>query len=290
MPHNLEPPKVSNMRDVMLRAVEELAVPYPAIKLPRWKIFNDIVGGFRMKEYSILCAPTGSGKTEWLANVSDQLIEQDVNHFVMSVETGETDFCKRVIGVRASRDLNHGDAISTHEIAEIHAKHEKHLGSSSLWLGLYDNRIPVEQLKYDIEYMRFNHDCKIVFLDNLNFFMEPKAGNEQILEMDRVTHELIVFCKRVDVHIVMVMHPRKTEAGRVESEFDIKGSSTAVQEAHNIFLLNRPTKDALKDGLSKNDRELKIAKLRRRGRYVGKVIVFGHESNRYFEKGVYDPH
>lgn len=282
----LDPPKFQNMREVIVRATRELVVPYPSVRLPRWKRFNDIVGGFRMKEYSILCAPTGSGKTEFLANLSAQLIESNVKHFVMSVETGETDFCKRVMGVIAGQDLNHGDAIEHHKIASIYAEHEKLLSGNALDLALYDNRLPVEQLMYDIEYMHEFHGSQVVFLDNLNFFMEPT--DKQLLEMDRVTHELIMFCKRVDVHIVMVMHPKKTEAARVESEFDIKGSSTAVQEAHNIFLLNRPRKEDI-GALKYSDRELKIAKLRRRGRNTGKILVFGYDNNRYVEKGIYDP-
>ena len=104
--------------------------------------------------------------------------------------------------------------------------------------------------------------------------------------MDRVIHELILFCKRVDVHIIMVMHPKKTEGGRVVSEFDIKGSSTAVQEAHNIFLFNRAR--ATKDGLvTPSDRELTLNKMRRRGSHVGKTLIFGSTGTRYEEKGYY---
>jgi hypothetical protein len=72
----------------------------------------------------------------------------------------------------------------------------------------------------------------------------------------------------------MVMHPKKTVDSRIESEFDIKGSSTAVQEAHNVFLWNRPNKKDLETNFRHpSDRELKIAKMRRRGKYVGKTIL-----------------
>ena len=88
------------------------------------------------------------------------------------------------------------------------------------------------------------------------------------------------------MHVIMVMHPKKTEGGRIVSEFDIKGSSTAVQEAHNVFLFNKAR--ATKDGLvTKLDREITLNKMRRRGSHVGKTLIFGSVGTRYEEKGYY---
>lgn len=160
--------------------------------------------------------------------------------------------------------------------------------SECLNLSLYDNRFPVETLMADILWHVKNKNCKIAFIDNLNFFMEVTSAQNQIIEMDRVIHELIIFCKQIDVHLIMVMHPKKTEHGRVESEFDIKGSSTSVQEAHNVFLFNRPHPELIKNSVAcENDRELKIVKMRRRGKSVGKRLIFGCiDSVSYTEKAV----
>ena len=103
--------------------------------------------------------------------------------------------------------------------------------------------------------------------------------------MDRVIHELIIFCKHVEVHVIMVMHPKKTETGRVESEFDVKGSSTSVQEAQNVLLFNKPSDDMVKNGLATwRDREIKIAKMRRKGSAVGsKLLLTGVDGVLYKE-------
>jgi hypothetical protein len=130
----------------------------------------------------------------------------------------------------------------------------------------------------------------VAFIDNLNFFLEASSGERQNEVMDKVTHDLIIFSKSHDIHIVMVMHPKKTEDGRVESEFDIKGSSTAVQEAHNVFLFNRPSTEMIEGSYAtKFDRELKIAKMRRKGRAVGaRIILRGINGVRYEEGLVFD--
>lgn len=281
----IQEPKALNMREVYKAAILEIGKPYPSIQLRDWPMWNTMIGGFRMREFSILCGSTGAGKTTFLANLSAQLLKQKTKHFVMSVETGHTDFMKRVMSVLAGRDLNTGDPVPADVIAKIHAQNAEHLESDTIEFSLYDNRVPVEQLMHDIKVM-VAKGCKIAMLDNLNFFMEVTKSSDQIVEMDRVVHELIIFCKQVDVHIIMVMHPKKTMNTRVESEFDIKGSSTAVQEAHNIFLFNRPKPDDVSNGeRDQFQRELMLAKMRRRGKYVGKTIIFDSLDTKYIEKG-----
>jgi replicative DNA helicase len=266
-------PHARSIGQIYTDALEELAIPYPSIKLPSWTGFNEVMGGFRMREYTILCGQTGVGKTTLLANISHQLLLAKKRHFVASVETGSTDFVKRVISVMLRKDVNTGDAVPVEILEKVHENHGEILSGDLLQLSLYNNRIPVEVLIEDIRWMKEKKGCDIVMIDNLNFFMEVTDERKQIVEMDRVTHELIIFCKQVDVHIIMVMHPRKTE-GRVNNEFDIKGSSTAVQEAHNILLFNRPHPDTIEeDKANPSDRELKFQKIRRRGKFSGMTLV-----------------
>jgi len=211
------------------------------------------------------------------------MIKANIKHFVMSVETGHTDFMKRILSVLSATDLNATETVSQEFVDELHDKHKALIHGGAVQFSIYDNRVPLAQLLHDLRWMHDNKGCKVAMIDNLNFFMEVSTAANSVIEMDKVVHELIMFCKQVEMHIVMVMHPKKTEHGRVESEFDIKGSSTAVQEAHNVFLFNRP-KDC--DESNKYDRELKIAKMRRRGKMVGKTIVYGSFNTKYMERTI----
>lgn len=289
-PYQVQAPHALNMREVCLQAIEELAKPYPAHFLPHWQLFNKAVGGFRPREFSILCGSTGAGKTTFLANISSQLLQGGVKHFVMSVETGHTDFMKRIFSVLEGYDVNQGDAIDPDRLARITARHMPLLSSGLIEFSLYDNRVPVEQLLHDLRFMHDIHGCKIAMIDNLNFFMEVTRAADAVIEMDRVIHELIIFCKQVDMHVIMVMHPKKPSGSRdtrVESEYEIKGSSTAVQEAHNVFLFNRPKREDVESQTrSPFERDLTIAKMRRRGQYAGHTLVFSSAGTRYSEKGL----
>jgi replicative DNA helicase len=261
--------------ETLQQAVADLLEPVPAVKLEDFPKLNYITGGFRPKEFTILCGATGTGKTTLLANISNSLISQEIPHFVASVETGRHDFIRRIISARVGQDWNTGDAVPLEKIKSYLSESEiQRLKKSRLYLSLYENRFTVEQLIHDIEYMVTTHGVKIAMIDNLNFFMEVRRSSDALVEMDRVIHELIMFCKRCDVHVIMVMHPKKTDGGRVDSEFDIKGSSTSVQEAQNVILFNRPSEKLISEGLaSYGDREITISKMRRRGSSVGSKLV-----------------
>lgn len=261
--------------DTLQTAVADLLEPVPAVKLQEFPKLNHLTGGFRPKEFTILCGATGTGKTTLLANISNSLITQEVPHFVASVETGRHDFIRRIISARVGQDWNTGDSVPFEKIKSYLSESEiQRLKKAKLFLSLYENRFTVEQLIHDIDYMVKTHGVKIAMIDNLNFFMEVRRSNDALVEMDRVIHELIMFCKRCDVHVIMVMHPKKTDGGRVDSEFDIKGSSTSVQEAQNVILFNRPAEKLISEGLATwGDREITIAKMRRRGSSVGSKLI-----------------
>lgn len=289
-PNKLPEPEIEkgHMRpicEVAVDAYAEMVNPYPSFKFPLWQNFTKATGGIRTKEFSILCGATGTGKTEFLANLSVQLLTNRIKHYVASVETGDTDYFRRILSIIAEEDLNKGEAVKFEKITHLRANCAHFVETEDLYLSIFDNRISLNLLLQELAFAHDNFGCKVALLDNLNFFLEVTSAQNSIIEMDRVIHELIMFCKRTDMHVVMVMHPKKTENGRVESEFDIKGSSTAVQEAHNVFLWNRPTKTDQDAGYTSDRyRELTIAKMRRNGEFVRKRIMFQYSNRSYIER------
>lgn len=283
----LNNPNAESCLETYAAASEELLIPFPATHIDDYARFDKLIGGMRPREFSIVCGATGVGKTTLMANLSKSWIKQKVPHFVASVETGRTDFLKRVMSALSGEDWNTGDPVPVEKLQKFHAKHGDHIQAESLWLSRYEDRFSVQQLMSDVAYFVVHKGAKIAIVDNLNFFLEVTSASNQVVEMDRVIHELIIFCKNVDVHLIMIMHPKKTLNGRVESEFDIKGSSTAVQESHNVFLFNRPDPKLIEAGYAtKEDRELTIAKMRRKGRAVGSRLILKPVQGVRYEEGL----
>lgn len=279
------------LKDVFPSVIEELLNPPEGVMFTKLKSMNLLFGGLRPREFTILCGATGVGKTQFLSNLSYDLMLQRIPHFVASVETGYSDYVKRIFSVMAGENLNLGKKIPMEKIHRTFESNAEVIKFGSAFLSLYDNRISVDRLLLEIKANIEINKTQIVILDNMNFFTEVVCATDANVESDRVVHEFIMFCKRNPVHIIMVMHPRKTLDGRVESEFDIKGSSTSVQEAHNVLLLNRISKEAIDSGISlnKTDREIKLAKSRKYGISVGKRYILNcTDGVKYSDGGFYE--
>jgi twinkle protein len=269
---------VTSLGERFSGAMQALANLKPGAQISGWGKTNQILLGVREHEFTILCGPTGSGKTMFLANLAKKLATSGTKVFVAPVETGADDFIHKIFGIAAGKEFGAGATPTDKEIATVVERDKDLFLTSRIVLAGYESRVSHKQLMCDIFHAYKHHGSKVFLIDNLNFMMDIVAGKDQISEMDRVVHDLVVFCKLLPIHILMVMHPKKTDGGRVESEFDIKGSSTAVQECSNVILWNRlPAGKTLPLDLQDYAtfmREMKFCKIRKNGKFVGQQILF----------------
>jgi replicative DNA helicase len=275
-----------NISEIWPDAAEYLLRPPVGYTFPWWPQFSEMIGGMRTNELTLLCAPTGAGKTALLAGIAAQMLILKVPTFIAPVETGDTDFFIRVLENLDKCRMNTGKAQLLSKIESLSARYEEIISTYPMYISTYDNRVDIEEMILTLKFMNQEHGVKIVLLDNLNFFLKVTSAQMEKAEMDQAMHEFVMLVKQIPIHVVLVTHPRKTDGGRVESEFDIKGSSTAVQEASNVILFNRPTKEDLESKRREwNERELVFRKIRKRGENVGKRIWFGFDEGRYREQG-----
>jgi RecA-family ATPase len=146
-----------------------------------------------------------------------------------------------------------------------------------------------ERLVAEIRESHARYGTKFAILDNLQFFSQIVEQNRERQEQDRVIREFVQLVKEIPVHIFLVVHSRKADNDnqRIESLSELKGSKTLVDEASNVFALNKPkTADIQALTAKPTDRELLLLKLRKRGRNTGKTIHFYYDDGRYDEKKV----
>lgn len=246
--------------------------------IPGFGQLSKATGGLRHKGFSIICGPTGAGKTTLLANLWIQFSAMRMPIFTAPVENGKEDFVDMLASIVSKK--NRLD-MTANAWAEIRTKYgPTFFGDRHHVFSNHESRVSHLDLLTDIYYAYLTRGTKIALCDNWQFMLDTKGSKDREYESDKALHETIVFTKHVPVHIFMVMHPKKTEHGRVESEFDIKGSSNSVQEAHNVWLFNR-----LKDAKSVPDsplysmtpdfcREITVRKARYNGRSVGTTIIY----------------
>lgn len=151
----------------------------------------------------------------------------------------------------------------------------------NLVLTNYSSRVDIDEFVTLMKFVNSTHKANVVITDNLNFMLKPSRSGDQTLEMDETVHKFVQCVKVIPMHIILVMHPRKTDGGKILSEFDIKGSSTAVQEATNILLMNRLTEEDYNNtNLMEYDRQFVFKKLRKRGKYVNQFFYMRNEDGK----------
>lgn len=274
---------IAETLNVLDQAAIEIMNPPTGVALTGWSRFNHMTGGLRPYEFSIFCGPTGAGKSLWLANLTAKLIEQDQKVFVAPIEIGQVDFMKMVLSVLGGADFISGEPASNSIRDTLHWTLKMYADKiqRNLVVTTYSSRVDIDEFIKLMEFVNDTHQANIMIVDNLNFMLKPSRGNDQTLEMDETVHKFVQVVKRLPMHVLLVMHPRKTEGGRIVSEFDIKGSSTAVQEATNILLMNRPSaEDFEKFEFLSTDREFVFKKLRKRGKYVNQTFYMRNEDGK----------
>lgn len=275
-----------NEAEVWVDAAKLILDPPKGIMLPWWPKFSNLIGGLRPNETTLLCAPTGSGKTQFIAGIAAQLIAQNVPVFAAPVETGDVDFLIRV-HENLERVKIKGNYLSKEEsfavTKRIDEKYYTKRKKFPLYLSVHDNRVPLKEMLLTLQFMSESRFVRVALLDNLNFFLDVTSADNQLVEMDNAIHEFVMLAKKIPIHTVLIVHPKKTDKGRVESEFDIKGSSTAVQEASNVILFNRPKPEDIGNHRIANDRELVFKKIRQRGENVNTPVWLSFDNGRYAE-------
>lgn len=274
-------PVSATLQELLPKMQEEAVNPKAGVVLPWYPKLTNLLGGLRPHELTLLCAPTGSGKSELLANIAAQLITIGQNVFCAPVEIGDTNFGLRVLGCLTEENLASGEPVPLSKFQNVAKRVLNYPGLGTLFITSYQDRVKRDLLEEKINIHVLEEKCSVVLLDNLNFFLEVTSSQLEKKEMDDTIHQFVIQCKTIPAHIILVVHPRKTENGRVESEFDIKGSSTAVQEAANVILYNRMKHDDPRfDPLV---RELVFKKIRKRGTNVNKVVLYKMKNNRLGE-------
>lgn len=123
---------------------------------------------------------------------------------------------------------------------------------------------------YSIE----KHNIHMVVLDTLQFMLSEQGEGFKKFELqDSLMAKLREISIKFNVHVAIVIHPKKTEEGEDIGIHSIYGTSKATQEADNIWIIQN------RDGF----KVLEIKKNRYDGE-LGKIpLGFNRQSKRFFQ-------
>ncbi len=135
----------------------------------------------------------------------------------------------------------------------------------------------MEEVFSTLEYAIYAHDISLICIDNMQFMLSDQAQGFQKFDLqDKVSSMLRKLATECNVHVCLVVHPKKVDDDTQLSAGSIFGSAKISQEADNVFILQ-------KSADVPNYRMLQVVKNRFDGDVGQAGLAFNKSTKRYFE-------
>jgi replicative DNA helicase len=243
------------------------------------KGLDDLLGGLRPNELTVVTGETASGKTTFTAAYLPYCLSQQGHPtLIASFEMKPAAIIKKMVQMTKGRPFNE---LTRGEIQDgLNFVSELTLSFIDVYgeLGLRD-------LKACLYHARKQDGIEIAVLDHLHYFLKYNADQER-QAIDLALRNIKSWAMDLDIHILLIVHPTKlTYDNQVVHLNDLKGSSGLKQIPDNVLSIWRPRgEDNLKK--PKNEIILYVLKVRDDAGDEGKVILtFDKRSQTYEDSG-----
>ena len=197
----------------------------------RFPLLTELLQGFRRGELTVFTGRTGSGKTTVLSELTIDLCKQNVTTLWGSFEVKNTRLAKM--------QLKQFSAVNI----------EDHIDSFDKWADLFQ-KLPMYYLTFHgseaidkvldaMGHAVYLYDIHHVIIDNVQFMMGDSTATamDRYFTQDKIIGKFRKFATLHNVHVTLVIHPRKEDVGNALTTNSIFGGAKATQEADNVVLL-----------------------------------------------------
>lgn len=259
--------------------------------------FGDLdaaVGGFYASELTVWTGKRGGGKSTVLGQVLLESVDMGVPVCAYSGELSSWRFRQWIAQQAAGPDYvtPYLDEVTKKEQFRIAPEAEKRI--NDWWrkkFFLYDNTITnashEENIIRTFEYAVRKHGCSVFLLDNLMVvdFEETRNNQENYYRAQSgFTGRLVEFAKKHEVHVHLVVHPRKTQGkSGISDADDVGGSGDITNRADNVISMERLSEEKSQElGYCT---VLRVIKNRDFGETVKLALDYDPKSRRFYKSG-----
>ncbi|CAH1756131.1 14360_t:CDS:2 [Entrophospora sp. SA101] len=189
---------------------------------------NKTLKGHRPGEMTIFSGGTGTGKTTVLSQLSLDYCISGVSTLWGSFEIPNVRLAKKMLQQFSEKDLSQ----HPEEFSEWAAKFQQFFGSTE-----------IDTVIEAMNHATFAYDVRHIIIDNLQFMTSDLCRfNDRWEYHDRTISKFRSFATEKNVHITLVVHPRKDSRDLLDIN-SIFGSAKVSQEADNIVILQKIARD-----------------------------------------------
>eukprot|EP00934_Nitzschia_sp_Nitz4_P003292 Nitzschia sp. Nitz4//scaffold73_size107353//30756//34545//NITZ4_004311-RA/size107353-processed-gene-0.20-mRNA-1//-1//CDS//3329557449//3282//frame0 len=272
VPHD----RIMTFSDLREDVLHELLKPdlYSGVPVPSLPKLTQLMKGFRRGELTVLTGPTGSGKTTFLGQVSLDMAEQGINVLWGSFEIKNTRLVHKLLK-QYSRDLL-PDITSENAEQAYNALCDRFGTLPFHFMGFHGGS-EVDEVLDAMEYAVYVNDAEHIILDNMQFMITRNVAGASTWDkfdtQDIAIEKFRKFATEHNVHLTLVVHPRKEDEAAKLNISSFYGSAKATQEADTVLILQN-------DGRRKY---IEVKKNRFDGTLGHVPLYFQSKSGRYMD-------
>ncbi|KAJ8524229.1 hypothetical protein ON010_g16889 [Phytophthora cinnamomi] len=230
MPHS----QITTFEELRRDVYEEIVNPLRAcgVQSRAFPSLNRLMKGHRMGEVTVLTGPTGCGKTTLLSQLSLDLCGQGVSTLWGSFEIKNTRLMHKMLTQLAQRNLS-GDVNAFEAAAD-------QFEALPMYFLRFFGSTEVDEVLDAMEYAVYAYDVQHILLDNVQFMMAGQGrGFDKFERQDAALDKFRKFASAKNVHLTLVIHPRKEQEDQDLTLTSVFGTAKATQEADNVLILQR---------------------------------------------------
>lgn len=270
--------RIINMSDIRYVDLSKI----PKIKTGVSDLDKILDGGMIYGNLIIQTGKRGDGKSTWTSNLIVNALDQDFNCMIYSGEMPKimvkSWINSQIVGKRILTN-------SEIDACDAWYKDRLYLYDSDL-MDEGDDRAEEDILLETFEEAIVRLNVTFLVVDNLMTIVESETNERLYRRQSRFTGKLAKMCKKYNVVIILVAHPRKTNANELEND-DVSGASEITNKADVILNYARLSeKEAAAEKEPENIRWIYVNKNRTGNGKLGKVMLeFSPDSKRIIQKG-----
>ncbi|KAI8642002.1 P-loop containing nucleoside triphosphate hydrolase protein [Parasitella parasitica] len=247
--HGIKHDQIVDFRDLREEVYNEVLHPEQTrgVQSKDLPALNDITKGHRAGELTILTGPTGAGKTTIISQLSLDFCKSGVPTLWGSFEIMNKRLAKKMLYQFAEKDIS----LNPKEFDEIANRFQQ---LPLYFLKFFSSTVIKDVLKA-CHHAVYAYDVRHIILDNLQFMLSQQGtgGMDKWEVQDNAIHEIRNFATQQDVHITLVVHPRKDSGSGDELDIhSIFGSAKVTQEADNVIIIQKSKENTRSLDVRKN--------------------------------------
>ena len=216
-------------KELLLKDDYVETIPY------QWNGLNNKLGGIRQGELTLLCAGSGTGKSQVCRELAYHLISQKIKVGYIALEENVKRSIRGIVGLGLNKLIHKPDVRKQIPEEEL----IKEWNNVKDYICFYDSFgvSDTDDLMNRIRYMVVALDCKIIFLDHISIVVSSVSDGDERRNIDLLMTNLRKLVEEIKCSMFVVSHLKRPE-GKLGHEEGVQTSLSHLRGSHSLAQLS----------------------------------------------------